>query len=59
MDKKVMLLGAANNNNWWTLANNKNVDDVVYFGSDWKMDKMPPHISMSEEQKTLFRQWVR
>lgn len=59
MDKKLMLLGAANNNNWFTISNGKNVDDVVYFGSDWKLDKMPPHITMSEEQKALFRQWVR
>ena len=59
MDSKLMLLGAAHNNNWHVLQHRYSSNDLVYFGSDWHLNQVPPHIQMSEQDKSWFSAWCQ
>lgn len=59
MDAKIMLLGSAHNNNWHVLQNRYSGNDLVYFGGDWRLNQMPPHIQLVEKDKAWFADWVQ
>jgi len=49
--RRVSLLGSVCNNNFYVVRNKKPVSDMVAVKRDWRLDKVPPHLHISEPEE--------
>ena len=56
---KVMLMGLLLNENFNIIKQNEDKDEMVFFNSDWTLNKMPTHIDLSDEDKEYLKKYVK
>lgn len=56
---KVMLMGLLLNENFNIIKQNEDKDEMVFFNSDWTLNKMPSHIDLSDEDKEYLKKYVK
>ena len=55
---KVMLMGLLLNENFNILKQDESKEEMVFFNSDWTLNKMPTHIDLSDEDREYLRKYV-
>ena len=55
---KVMLMGLLLNENFNIIKQDESKDEMVFFNSDWTLNKMPSHIELSDEDRDYLRKYV-
>lgn len=55
---KVMLMGLLLNENFNIIKQDESKDEMVFFNSDWTLNKMPTHIDLSDEDRDYLRKYV-
>lgn len=56
---KVMLMGLLLNENFNIVKQNEDKDEMVFFNTDWTLNKMPTHIDLSDEDKEYLKKYVK
>jgi hypothetical protein len=51
VDNKCQVLGGIINNNFHAVKYNKTPDGFVFVTKNWRMDKIPPHLSVEDKEK--------
>ena len=53
-----MLMGLLLNENFNIIKQDESKDEMVFFNSDWTLNKMPSHIELSDEDRDYLRKYV-